>query len=84
MGNETLTPDLSLELSDLIEVFGDVMVQRPSVRAVLEDCATKRSEGEVTTVDNLQTLRVSLDLLPQEVEGSLQNHPRLARAARAV
>ena len=53
MGNETLAPDLSLELSDLTEVFAEVMVQRPSIRAVLEDCAANRSEGEVTTVDDL-------------------------------
>ncbi|MEC8439065.1 MAG: hypothetical protein VXZ23_03115, partial [Pseudomonadota bacterium] len=81
---ETLAPDLSLELSDLIKVFAEVMVQRPSIRAVLEDRAANRSEGEVTTVDDLQPLSVSLDLLPQEVDRSLQNHPRLARAVRAV
>ena len=83
MGNETLAPDLSLELSDLIEVFGDVMVQRPSVREVFEDCAANRSEGEVTTVDDPQPLSVSLDLLPQDVDRRLQNHPRIARAVRA-
>ena len=84
MGNETLAPDLSLELSDLMQVFGDVMVQRPSVRVVLEECVTKRSEGEVTTVGDLLALNVSVDLLPKEAEESLQNHPRLARAVRAV
>ena len=84
VGNETLEPDLSLEHSDFIEVFGEVMVQRPSIRAVLEERTGNRSEEEVTTIDEFQTLSVSLDLLPQEVDQSLTNRPRLARAMRAV
>lgn len=84
VGNETLEPDLSLEHSDFIEVFGEVMVQRPSIRAVLEERTGNRSEEEVTTIDEFQTLSVSLDLLPQEVDQSLTNRPRLARAVRAV
>ena len=84
MGNEALEPDLSLELSDLVEVFGEVMAQRPTVRVVLEDCATDRCNGIVTTVDGLEGWGVSLDLVPQEVEHSLKNRPRLARSVRAV
>ena len=84
MGHESAEPDLSLELSDLVEALGEVMVQRPSIRAVLEDCANNRGDGVVTTVDALQTWGVSLDLLPQEVDQRLRNRPRLARAVRAV
>ena len=60
------------------------MAQRPTVRVVLEDCATDRGNGIVTTVDGLEGWGVSLDLVPQEVEHSLKNRPRLARSVRAV
>lgn len=84
MGNEVTEPDLSLELSDLVDVFGGVMVQRPPVRTVLEDCATNRGNLVLEPIAESSSWGASLDLLPHELDQRLDRRPRLARAVRSV
>ena len=84
MGSESVEPDLSLDLSDLSELFGDVMSQRPSVRAALEDCVNERDQATLEAVNTDAALGASLDLTPAELERRLVQRPRLARAVRAV
>jgi EAL domain-containing protein (putative c-di-GMP-specific phosphodiesterase class I) len=84
MGNESAEPDLSLDLSDLVDLFGDAMSQRPSVQMTLEECARDRNEVVMESLTTESLIATSLDLTPQEVELSVANRPRLARAVRAV
>lgn len=84
MGNEVTEPDHSLELSDLLDVFGAVMSQRPAVRAVLEECSNQKDDETIETILGPDNWGTSLDLMPTEVDQRLAGRPRLKRAVRAV